>query len=187
MVNLAAKARMLTSVPGNKHGGFTLLELMVVVAIIAITTAVASLALPDPANSRLEREGVRLVALLESARAEARAGGITVLWLPQGSGVDSDYQFLGLPAPLMPSLVWMEREVKAEVRGGRSIVLGPEPYIGGQGIVLRLNDQVLEIATDGLSPFVVRHGDDPETALPDEAAEDGAAAPQPEKAQDEVL
>jgi general secretion pathway protein H len=177
---------MRTSVPGSKRGGFTLLELMVVVAIIAITTAVASLALPDPANSRLEREAARLVALLESARAEARAGGITVLWVPQGSGSDSDYQFIGMPAPLMPSLVWMEREVKAEVRGGRSVVLGPEPYIGGQHIVLRLNDQSVEIATDGLSPFAVRHGDDPETALP-AAAQDGASASERERAKDDAL
>src|SRR5215212_5523953 len=48
--------------------GFTLIELMVVVAVIAIATAVASLALRDPAASKLEHEAARLASLLESAR-----------------------------------------------------------------------------------------------------------------------
>ena len=46
---------------------------MVVVALIAIATAVASLALRDPATNKLEQEAARLASLLESARAEARA------------------------------------------------------------------------------------------------------------------
>jgi general secretion pathway protein H len=182
MVRQAAKARMPTSVPGSKQRGFTLLELMVVVAIIAITTAVASLALPDPANSRLEREAARLIAFLESARAEARAGGITVMWVPQGAVPEADYQFIGLPAPLTPSLAWMEREVKAEVAGGRSIILGPEPYIGSQSVRLRLNEQVVEITTDGLSPFEVNHGQGPDVDLPGEDKGEQAA---PEAANDE--
>lgn len=172
---------MLTSAPGSKQRGFTLLELMVVVAIIAITTAVATLALPDPSSSRLEREAARLVALLESARAEARAGGITVLWVPQGAAPEADYQFIGLPAPLTPALQWMEREVRGEVLGGRSIVLGPEPYIGAQNVRLRLNEQMVDISTDGLSPFAINHGEPPDVDLPP-VGPDGAAARTQEEA-----
>ena len=55
--------------------GFTLLELMVVIAVIAIGSAVASLALRDRGASALAREADRLAALLESARAQSRAAG----------------------------------------------------------------------------------------------------------------
>lgn len=161
--------------PGLRSRGFTLLELMVVVALIAITTAVASLALPDPATSRLEKEAARLVALLESSRAQARSGGMTVIWLPQPASADTDYQFLGLPPNETPSLQWMEREVKAEVLDGRSIVLGPEPVVGPQTIILRLGTQQIMIATDGLSPFDVVRGGTPEIDLP--PLETGSASP----------
>ncbi|WP_375184117.1 prepilin-type N-terminal cleavage/methylation domain-containing protein [Aquabacterium sp.] len=150
---------MRTSVPGSelrrRSRGFTLLELMVVIAMIGLTTAVISLAIPDPAATRLDREAARLVAVLESARTQARAGALTVLWVPQPNGPDADYQFLGLPPAFMPPLQWQAREVRAEVIGARSIVLGPEPVIGPQSVVLSLEDRRLVIATDGLSPFDV--------------------------------
>ena len=72
---------MRTSAAGNKPAslhsaqGFTLLELLVVVALIAIATAGVSLSLRDSADSALERDATRLAALLETARAQARASG----------------------------------------------------------------------------------------------------------------
>jgi general secretion pathway protein H len=174
MVRPVAKAVMPISAPGNKvrirarrpgglaggvARGFTLLELMVVVAMIAITTAVVTFAIPDPSSTRLEREASRLIALLESARTQARAGAMTVLWVPQSNGPDADYQFLGLPPALMPPLKWLTPEVRAEVVGARSIVLGPEPVIGAQSVILRMEDKQIIVGTDGLSAFDVITGE----------------------------
>ncbi len=159
MVRLVVKPAMPTSAPGSERGrsrGFTLLELMVVVALIAITTAVVAFAIPDSSTTRLEREAARLVAVLESARTQARAGAMTVLWVPRPSGANADYQFIGLPAALLPeNLQWSEPDVSAEVVGAQSIVLGPEPVIGAQGVVLRTEDKQILVGTDGLSPFAV--------------------------------
>jgi general secretion pathway protein H len=137
--------------------GFTLIELMVVVALIAIASAVASLALRDPSATRLDHEGARLVALLESARAEARAAGLTATWQPRDTREGAvGFRFVGMPTSSELPTRWLEPGVSAEVPGGTHVVvLGPEPLIGAQRIVLHLEQQSLTLRTDGLGPFVV--------------------------------
>jgi general secretion pathway protein H len=149
--------------PG-RHRGFTLIELLLVVALIAIAASLASLALRDPSSTQLEHEGARLVALLESARAESRASGVAVRWEPRRDETSrgtsdgsppADFRFVGLTGLTeMPSR-WLNEGVSAEIVGARAIALGPEPIIGPQAIVLRLDDQRLTLATDGLGPFAV--------------------------------
>ena len=134
-----------------------MIELLVVVALIAIASAVTSLALRDPASTRLEHEGARLVALLEAARTEARASGLAASWEPR---VDEDghtsFRFNGLPPTTALPARWLTDGVRADIPGARAVLLGPEPLIGAQTIVLRLDDQRLTLATDGLGPFVVK-------------------------------
>ncbi|MEO5844723.1 MAG: prepilin-type N-terminal cleavage/methylation domain-containing protein [Caldimonas sp.] len=142
--------------PGGLAAGFTLIELMVVVAVIAIATAVASLALRDPAASKLEQEATRLVSLLESARAEARASGVAARWEPLAEQADgSGFRFVGLAATSPLPTRWLDASTSAQVIGARAIVLGPEPLIGEQRILMRLNDQRLTLVTDGIGPFAV--------------------------------
>jgi len=132
---------------------------MVVVAVIAIATAVASLALRDPAASKLEQEAARLASLLESARAEARASGIAAHWEPLPDASDgTDFRFVGLPANEPLPTHWIDPGTSAQVIGARAVILGPEPLIGAQRIVLRLGDHRLTLATDGIGPFAVSDG-----------------------------
>jgi general secretion pathway protein H len=158
---------MPTLAPGNKTTlrrragrmalrGFTLIELMVVVALIAIASAVVSLALRDPAATRLDQEAARLVALLEAARTEARASGLPASWEPRPVQAGAQgFRFIGLPSSSELPGHWLNTGVSAEVVNARALVLGPEPLIGAQRIVLRLDDQRVTLATDGLGPFVV--------------------------------
>ena len=141
--------------PGARARGFTLIELMIVVVLVALAASVVSLALRDPAETRLAQEGERLAALLESARAEARASGLTVRWAPGTTNDGADFRFTGLPASVALPNKWLDPRVSAEVIGARTVSLGPEALIGAQRIVLRLDDRRLELATDGLGPFAV--------------------------------
>ena len=136
--------------------GFTLIELLVVVVLIAVASAVASLALRDPAATQLEHEAARLAALFEAARAEARASGIAVIWEPRTDpSQDLGFRFVGLPASSELPTRWLGSGVFAEVIGAPAVALGPEPLIGAQRVVLRLDARSLALATDGLGPFVV--------------------------------
>ena len=159
---------MPTSAPGSSRDGsdrrggarrsrgFTLIELLIVVAIVALASAVATLALRDPQASALEREADRLSALLEAARAESRASGLPVVWVP-AAAPETDagvhFRFAGLPAALNLPQHWLSPQVQADVLGARALTLGPEPLIGPQQVTLRLGDRRLTLATDGLGPF----------------------------------
>lgn len=133
--------------------GFTLVELMVVLAIIALGTALTTLALPDSGRDALARDAERLAALLESARARSRVTGVPVRWRTRGDG----FVFEGLPAsiPAMPNN-WLDANTVAV--GNTPVLLGPDPIIGAQAIILRRqgsNTAPLRVATDGLRPFGV--------------------------------
>jgi general secretion pathway protein H len=171
-------AKTPTSAPGNSPGrpprraaGFTLVELLLVLMLIAMVSGLAGLALRDGGESRLEREGQRLSALLEAGRAESRATGVAVRF--ELAGTDSrnlgqatdgdDFRFVGLAPASTPPGVWLDRDVRARIDGARALRLGPEPLIGAQRITLSLGDRQRVLATDGLSPFAVL---DPAQATP---------------------
>jgi general secretion pathway protein H len=137
--------------PGT--GGFTLIELLVVVAIIAVSAGLVSLALRDDEAGRLEREGARLSALLEAARAESRTMGVAVAWVPAGENDAPGFRFVGLPEAAGMPRGWLDPAVRAEISGQAQVLLGPDALIGAQRIVLHLGERELVLATDGLGPF----------------------------------
>ena len=142
--------------------GFTLLELMVVVAIIAMATAAVTFSLRDDSGTRLEREALRLSAMLESARAQSLTSGLPVVWRVRPQG----FEFIDLPraragdgpTPSEGAHQWLNADTAARVLqppGATALVLGPEPLIPAQRIALGLGDRRLVLATDGLGPFRV--------------------------------
>lgn len=146
---------MPTSAPGSSAqrssgAGFTLLELLLVVAIIAVAAGGVSLALRDSEADQLEREAERLAALLESARSQSRATGVPVHWLGNAEG----FRFEGLagePPGIQP---W--KLAGLLVQAPRSVTLGPEPMLEPVTIELGAPGHSLRISTDGLRPFAVR-------------------------------
>ena len=54
---------------------------------------------------------------------------------------------------------WLDAGTSAQVIGARAVVLGPEPLIGEQRILLRLDNQRLTLMTDGIGPFAVSDND----------------------------
>lgn len=145
------------------NAGFTLLELLVVVAIMAMATAGVSLAMRDSSQTTLEREAQRLAVLFESARAQSRASGATVVWHATADG----FRFEGIPQGALPGR-WLAQGTA--VSGTNAVQLGPEPIIGPQAVELvsaalvgaaaanPANQPVRawRVATDGLRPFAVQ-------------------------------
>jgi general secretion pathway protein H len=133
--------------------GFTLLELLVVISIIAIGSAGVVFAMRDSAQTALEREGDRLVALLEAGRALSRTSGQVMRWRDTPEG----FVFEGANAKKLPS-GWQSPQSAVQWDAGPNphlLTLGPEPIIEAQGFTLMNEGRGLRIATDGLRPFAV--------------------------------
>jgi general secretion pathway protein H len=155
-------ARTPTSAPGSEPAaGFTLVELLIVLVLLALASGLAGLALRDGRETRLEREAVRLSALLEAGRAASRASGVAVRFelATPGSSASRNgeapvaFRFVGLPPDALPAGHWLEPDTQAEIPSARALVLGPEPLIPAQRLVIKLDGQQRVVATDGLAAF----------------------------------
>ena len=141
----------------QRQRGLTLLELLVVLAIIAISSAGVALAMRDNAQNQLERDAQRLIAKLEAARVQSRAQGLPLMWRATASGFVIETPVVGSGFVAQRD-DWLSAGMSADMK---AITLGPEPIIPPATITLS-NSNVqtsdaklmqLRIGTDGLQPF----------------------------------
>ncbi|MBS0339955.1 MAG: prepilin-type N-terminal cleavage/methylation domain-containing protein [Proteobacteria bacterium] len=142
-----------------RAAGFTLVELLVVMAIIGLAMAGVAFAMRDTSHAVLDREAERLAALFEAARAQSRASGVAVRWrlTEQGGFVFDGTDENALPTQWMSAGIRVQ-EVTANGLRANAIQLGPEPIIAAQRVVLASDNvpgRSLQVATDGLRPFSV--------------------------------
>jgi len=145
----------------QRQRGLTLLELLVVLAIIAISSAGVALAMRDNAQNQLERDAQRLIAKLEAARVQSRAQGLPIVWRATNSGFIIETPVVGSGFVAQRD-DWLSAGMSADMRAGiKTITLGPEPIIPPATITLSKSSgqtsgakpMNLRIGTDGLQPF----------------------------------
>ena len=143
--------------------GFTLIELMVVVLIVALASGMVVFSLRDTQGIALEREGQRLAALLEYARAQSRLQGTPVRWRVTRNG----FALEGLNKPV-PEQPWLSPDTRVldvlprnpaiDSATLATLALGPEPVLPPQAVLLgsgQTPGNTVRIATDGVRPFAI--------------------------------
>jgi general secretion pathway protein H len=138
----------------NKVRGFTLLELLVVISVIALGTAGVALAMRDAGQTSLEREALRLSALLDAARSQSRASGVMVTWeAVQDNASTPAMRWRGLRSKEPLPTQWLNTQTRATTP--RVVVLGPDPVIAPQRVRLTLGTERRDVVTDGVGSFKV--------------------------------
>lgn len=154
--------------PAGRVGGFTLLELLVVLIIVAAMVSLAGVNLAPDARQRLREEASRLAVLLGHARDEAITTGVPMAW----QGTDDGYRFVrraadrtwqpvdtddALRARTLPAGVSFARIDVTMQSPGRApvIVLAPNGIIEPFRITLANGEYRISVSSDGFGAPVL--------------------------------
>ena len=149
---------MRTSVPGisDRARGFTLLETLVVLAILGIVVGTLMVSLAPAEARRVDEEGARLAALFRLAQDESRLRAREVVWRAVRRGYRFDVAGVeaarGNDDPLR-SRAWpfaVDAVTPGEVRFGR------EPLLTAVDIRIATPGRTLTLAIDALGDAAVK-------------------------------
>ncbi|NBX55519.1 MAG: type II secretion system protein GspH [Betaproteobacteria bacterium] len=137
--------------PAPHAPGFTLIEILVVLAIIALGTGAIVWSLRGNTSRQLDEEAQRLSALLEAGRALSRTSGMAMRW----RATDSGFVIETLPSGVAAAKPhpWLYPQTRASAG---ALWLGPEPILPPQSLVLTQGDGQsgsVRVASDGLRAF----------------------------------
>ena len=138
----------------TKARGFTLIELLIVIAVIALGTAGVALAMRDSGQTSLEREALRLAALLDTARGQSRTSGTVVTWQAvQDDGAAPAMRWRGLRGKEPLPTAWLDSQTLVLTKA--VVVLGPDPVIAPVRVSLTNGSESRDVVTDGVGAFWV--------------------------------
>jgi len=125
------------------HRGFTLIEMLVALVVLAVGVAGAVLAFRPDQDRQLGQEAERLALLLEQAEEESWLGGMPLAWVAREDGYEFQRRELTVDGPgwitvrgddlfhprALPALARIQW-VRAD---GRVLGYGERAVLGGQG------------------------------------------------------
>jgi len=137
--------------------GWTLLELLVVLGILAMVLGMVVQSVPPSEQRRLQREAATLLAHLEAARATALTQGRPVWLLPTANGWELRHSPGGpsvlhqhvWESPIMQLLI-LDPEMAESMR------IGPDPVMPLYELQMRLGERTMVLHNPTVAGFEVR-------------------------------
>ena len=150
--------------------GFTLLEVLVVLAIGGLLVGLASLTLTRNPRSDLLEQAQRLALVFETAGDEAQLRNAPVMWEPINGGYRFDVRTGGQWTPIVDSLLGPQRwqvpltgvavryPGERDDRDSNRLVFGTESISRPARVVLYSDVGTMTLQTDGSGRFEVVDG-----------------------------
>ena len=148
-----------------KHAGFTLLELLVVLAIIGVMTSLVAISVSAPSTRTLKSEGEKLAARLNAAQAQLAAGAtpLRLIATPEGyafeqmaratdGAANTQWERLADDDVLKPRSL----PVDAKLNLDKPMGLSREPVANAANLRLTQGDIAVTLATAGVGGWAVQ-------------------------------